>query len=196
MPFCPLKFKAVGIRFLVLFIFISDFAIAAETAAPESAEGRAPRLRQQAGLTVPEGIVIHEEPRARPTPAPAPAMPPRRRRSYGNHENSPIWKKWFGHFEKCVHHTSCEPAQFGTFGRRTDRHGNEKPSCHRENRAVDIGAIKCNDGVHKAIKRHPKFEKFVKCMRRHMKTIYWDDAAHRDHAHFSFGCTSMGRKMY
>ncbi len=169
---------------VILILFVSP-AFAAETAAPEPSEGRAPRTRRQAGLDVPEGIVITET--ARPKP-PGPPPPPRwvNRRDIKPHVKAPIWKSFYKHFTACA--PGCEPGRIGTHGQRANA------TCHTGGEAIDIHGIKCNGVLYPAEKRG-RFEKFVNCMKPKMKWIYWS-ARHYDHAHFSNGCKRGGRRMY
>ena len=106
-------------------------------------------------------------------------------------KSAPIWNRFYKDFKKCA--PDCEPAQYGTWGSR----GNA--SCHPSGQAVDVGAIKCGGTLHTAL-GGGKFATFVSCMRGKMKTLYRNGKhrtkGHHDHAHFSYGCTVRGRRIY
>lgn len=108
-----------------------------------------------------------------------------------SNERAPIWASFIKNFRACA--PGCAPANYSTYGKR------RKPSCHNTGKAVDVGSIACGGREYKAINAG-KFKKFVGCMRGKMKTIYQNGRhktlGHRDHAHFSNGCTLPGGRKY
>jgi hypothetical protein len=124
---------------------------------------------------------------------------------------APIWDSFYANFKSCE--PTCEPS----LALDPYRNENTPATCHHGGRAIDIPAMQCSDGGHKAMTRsgqpEPRFAKMVACMKTKMKVIYFQPMtiyskrlhrtlhrniteAHHNHAHFSNGCVDKGRKMW
>jgi hypothetical protein len=110
--------------------------------------------------------------------------------------SAPIYGAFIQAFKSCE--PGCTPVNVGTWGSR----GNK--SCHPQGRAVDVGGVQCSSGKHMA--PGARFEKYVRCMeRKGWKALFKycvkgapknNTTCHRDHAHFSKGCTVKGKRTW
>lgn len=93
--------------------------------------------------------------------------------------NAPVYPRFISGFRSCV--PGCVPGVYGTYGSRPNF------SCHNSGRALDLMNFACGGTRYTAYTA--KYRQLVACMRPKMVKILYGDAAHRDHAHFSIGCT-------
>lgn len=109
-----------------------------------------------------------------------------RRSGGGSASSAPIWGPFMSRFRQCA--PGCSPWNYGTWGHRS------KPTCHSTGEAIDVGGISCGGKIYAAINRG-RFATFVQCMaKKGMRKLYFNGPdvtqGHKDHAHFSFGCSA------
>lgn len=108
-------------------------------------------------------------------------------------QDAPVWDPFMTAFAQCA--PGCAPVQYAAYGTRGHA------SCHTSSRALDVFGMTCDGRVYLAINRG-RFEEMVHCMQDKMKVLYRNHPdrnvteGHRDHAHFSIGCTVGGRHVW
>lgn len=133
----------------------------------------------------------------------------------GPFDGNPVWSTFIKTIKTCSKKLdlgTCEPYRVGVVRKDTDKKGNPT-TCHYSGRAADVGGFKCTKGDFPSQTASGKmgatFNKIVGCARAQgMKVLYWQsktnkagkllDATtnHRDHGHFSLGCSIPGHPKY
>lgn len=183
--------------FLILFSILSFSTWAEQLANLDTSRARDPVTTKINGIDLPEGVVVdftllrpsvQEEPPAPPLPLrkPKPSQPAwLKDKAIRSHVKAPIWPAFYKNFMRCA--DGCKPGTIGTFGERFN------PTCHTGGHAIDIHGIVCGKKDHPSLSK--RFDQFVGCMKKNMKTIYRSEN-HYNHAHFSTGCVRDGHRMW
>lgn len=106
-------------------------------------------------------------------------------------QEAPVWRPFMNGLAQCA--PGCQPVNYNAYR-------NQRVSCHGSGRALDVGGLRCGRTTHMAINRR-KFEEVVRCMRGKMKKVIYRNGSHiteghRDHGHFSLGCSVPGHPIY
>lgn len=121
----------------------------------------------------------------------------RKKKSSGRSVSSaPIYRRFVSSFNSCAR--GCKMGRTGTWGKRGNR------SCHPTGQALDLHSMVCGGKSYTPLTS--KFYALVKCMRgKGWKVLHNycvkglpknKTTCHKDHGHFSLGCTVRGRRVY